>query len=91
MKVDQLSTEQVKALAVAHVRHYEYRITAGSGRVDHTRCERMLATWKGVLAKANRSPQWRLALLDAERREVQDALDSGEYEELLRLNAEPLS
>ena len=78
--VDQLGTGQVRALAVVHVRRYEYR--------GASHCERYLAIWKRVLSKVNHSPQWRLLLSSEERREIRSAVESGEFEELLRANAE---
>lgn len=88
MRVRDLSTDQVRALAVAHVRRYEYRARVSGAGVDVAQYERLLATWRGVLGKVNRTPQWRIALLDAERRALQGAVDSGDYEDLLRATAE---
>lgn len=88
MNPDPLSTEQLKALAVAHVRRLEYRLTGSSGRVNHARCERELAVWKAVLVKVRRSPQWRLLLSAEEKREIQDAVESGDFADLLRATAE---
>jgi hypothetical protein len=91
MKFDQLSTGQIKALAAAHVRLYEHRLTAGSGHVNHAECERYLGIWKRILVKAINLSQWRLMLSEAERREIQDAIECGDYAELLRGAAEPPS
>lgn len=88
MKPDQLSTDQVKALAVAHIRRLEHLVTASSGRVNHAECERRLAIWKGALSKARHSPQWRLLLSDAEKKEIQGAVESGDFEDLLRVTGE---
>lgn len=88
MKPEELSTEQVKALAVAHVRRFEFKIAGSNRHVNHAECERHLAVWKAVLVKAKRSPQWRLLLSDEEKREIQEAVESGDFEELLRATAE---
>ena len=91
MKPDQLSTAQLKALAIAHVRRFEHRVKKGGRAVDHEECERYLTIWRGILSKANHSPQWRLLLSKGEKQEIQDAIESGDYEELLRVTGEPPS
>lgn len=88
MKPDELGTEQVKALAVAHVRRLEFKVTGSDRRVNHSECERLLVVWRAIRAKVNRSPQWRLLLSDEEKREIQDAVESGEFDDLLRATAE---
>lgn len=88
MKPDELGTEQVKALAVAHVRRFEYRMTGSSRHVNHAECEKLLVVWKSILVKARRSPQWRLLLSDEEKREILEAVESGDFDDLLRATAE---
>ncbi len=83
LKPDQLTTDQLRALAVAHVRRFDMGV---KGRNPES--ERRRAIWKAVLSKANHAPQWRLLLSDEERREVQFAVDCGEFDGLLRTFAE---
>jgi hypothetical protein len=88
---DQLSAAQVMALAVAHVRRYEFRVNASSHRANHGEYDKYLAIWRGILVKVKRSPQWRLLLSKEEKREIREAVESGGFDELLRATAEPLS
>lgn len=90
LELDQLSANQIRTLATAHVHRFEYRLTGSGGRVNHDECQRHLAIWKAILVKVKR-PEWRLLLSAEEKREIQAAVLSGDFEGLLRATAEPPS
>ena len=56
--------------------------------MNHSECERLLVVWKAIRVKVSRSPQWRLLLSEEEKREIQEAVESGDFEDLLRATAE---
>jgi hypothetical protein len=85
MRHDKLNDQQLKTLTDAHCRMYENRIRrANEGargiRVDE--CQVLLGIWQSIEGKLQQG-NWRLRLTKDEVAEIQDALDSGEYDALL--------
>jgi hypothetical protein len=76
---DKLAPEKILDLAAAHIVHYRSLIRSGSPNVRLDECGAYLRIWqqvideKGVWANLNQYA----------RREIRDAIDSGEYDDLL--------
>lgn len=79
-----LTPLQLTALAQLHITRFETLIAqARDGRrgVRIKECENLIAVWRQVLA----NPRWDDLSLDA-RNEIIDAIESGDYDELLGAN-----
>lgn len=81
-----LTWRQARALAEAHIERFEGRLAshaAGRRGVRVDECERYSAIWLGIRALAT-PERWDSASLAAdEQGEIQDAINSGDYYELL--------
>ena len=89
MKAEDLSTRALLALSASHVVRFEHYIeqAANGGRgMRLGECEHYLAIWTGLqkrVLKAMFTKQPKVSLTEDERDEVQDAIDCGDYDDLI--------
>jgi len=72
-----MKAENIVKLADEHIALYERRIASGSRFVRVDECQNYLSIWKSIKAKGG------VGLSVEEASEVNDAIDSGEYDHLL--------
>jgi hypothetical protein len=85
MKISDIPNEKMLELAGSHVSHFQNLIRRGQGiRIDE--CEMYLDIWRSVELKVNRALRDGRALDNLsveESGEIQDAINCGDYDELL--------
>lgn len=89
MKPEQLTREQIAKLADAHVEHYRSMIDrgkAGDPSIRVVECVALREVWSGVRELAA-SVDFHPAQLNAAMRwEIADAVESGDYDEMLGID-----
>lgn len=83
-----VSKEKLVELADAHIRLYMSRVDAGrrgARGINLPECEAYLSLWRGTRATLLADEELSARQLD----EIQDAIDCGDYDELLGLEPEP--
>jgi len=78
LTADDLNRSQIVALAKAHITRFEGMIASGSQNVRVGECNHYLRIWQEVERKGDIRE-----LTDEEQNEVDDAIYSGDYDELL--------
>lgn len=73
-----LTAEKLLKLADKHIQLYERRLASGSPVVNAAKCHAYLIIWKSIKEKKG------VDLSELERQEIVEALDSGEYDDLLQ-------
>jgi hypothetical protein len=79
---ESLTDKQVRVLAEKHIERFEKMIASGSRAVNVSECQRYLEIWRGVQTKVLRWA-WRDQFTAEEKGEIEDALDSGEWDDVL--------
>jgi hypothetical protein len=88
MKIEDLTARQIQALAKSHISGFENMIGSDDPTVRLDECRMYLAIWQSVLKKVQ-TPDFLSMFSEDERGEIQDALDSGDYEDILRRGRYP--
>ena len=81
MKAEDLSKNQLLALAKEHVRHFRHLLEVGrlgDKTIIYVECRRYLNIWEGAVANGGEGP-----LTAEQHQEVQDAIDCGDYGNLI--------
>lgn len=79
---ESLTDKQVRVLAEKHIEMFEKRIASGAKIVNVSECRRYIEIWRGIQTKVLRWA-WRDQFTVEERGEIEDALYSGEWDDVL--------
>lgn len=80
-----MTIAQATTIAVAHIQRYSNMIRSGGRGVRIDECRTYLAIWQDTLDTLRQSddPNWKTRLKERELGELHNAIDCGDYDDLL--------